>query len=130
MSRDSELESRVAAVGGAMNPFGRFRASNSHMTEAVPGTGDPLLALARTGDHASFEALIGPLVGIGYRLACTMLSDPEEAEDAVQEATFRAWTRFRQFRHDQSRLRAWYLSIVANECRSIRRRRWSFARRL
>lgn len=64
------------------------------------------------------------LTTAGYRLACAMLRDPVAAEDAVQEAALRAWRK-------QSRLRPgsdplpWFLAIVGNECRSVRRRRWS-----
>jgi RNA polymerase sigma-70 factor (ECF subfamily) len=46
------------------------------------------------------------------------------AEDAVQEASVKAWRNLRQLRGDESSLRPWFLSIVANECRMTRRRRW------
>ena len=73
--------------------------------------------------EASFEALIGPLVEPGLRLAYSMLGDREEAEDATQEAVTRAWTRLAQLR-DRSLARPWFLSIVANQCRNVRRTRW------
>lgn len=67
--------------------------------------------------------LLAPLVQPGYRLACAMLHEPQAAEDAVQEATLIAW-RKRDRLQDESRLRAWFLGIVANECRNARRRTW------
>lgn len=53
-----------------------------------------------------------------------MLRDREAAEDTVQEATLKAWHRIGQFRDERGGMRAWYFTIVANECRSLRRGRW------
>ena len=82
-----------------------------------------LLASARAGDATSFERLIGPHIGAGYRLAAAMLNDPAAAEDAVQEATLHAWRAVSRLRPG-SRLRPWFLTIVANQSRSMRRTRW------
>jgi RNA polymerase sigma-70 factor (ECF subfamily) len=46
-----------------------------------------------------FDAIVGPWIEPGYRLAVAMLRDSDQA-------------------------RAWFLSIVANQCRSTMRRRW------
>jgi RNA polymerase sigma-70 factor, ECF subfamily len=83
-----------------------------------------LLDAARQGDNGAFEILLRPLLEPGYRLAGGMLQDPEAAQDAVQEAAFKAWRKLGQLRHG-SEMRAWFLGIVANECRSARRSRWS-----
>ena len=79
-------------------------------------------ALAGDGDQA-FADLVTPLVPAAQRLAFGMLQNRHECEDAVQEATFKAWRAFGRMR-DQSNLRAWFLKIVANECRQRRRSRW------
>jgi RNA polymerase sigma-70 factor, ECF subfamily len=71
----------------------------------------------------AFDDLLGPLVGRGYALAITMLNDRAAAEDAVQEAAIKAWRKLPTVR-DRSALEPWFLSIVANQCRSIRRGRW------
>jgi RNA polymerase sigma-70 factor (ECF subfamily) len=63
------------------------------------------------------------LVGRGYALAVTMLNDRTTAEDAVQEAAIKAWRKLPSLR-DRSAIEAWFLSIVANQCRSVRRARW------
>ena len=83
-----------------------------------------LLEAARQGDAGAFEVLLRPLLEPGYRLAGGMLQDPEAAQDAVQEAAFKAWKHLRQLR-EGSDLRPWFLGIVANECRTVRRSRWS-----
>ncbi|HEX6548893.1 MAG TPA: RNA polymerase sigma factor [Candidatus Dormibacteraeota bacterium] len=65
---------------------------------------------------------------LGYRLAVSMLGGPNDAEDAVQEATIKAWQNIGRLR-DETALRSWFLSIVANQCRSIRRGRcWKVVR--
>jgi RNA polymerase sigma-70 factor (ECF subfamily) len=82
-----------------------------------------LLQEAIAGDAVAFDALIGPLVEPGFRLAASMLGSREEAEDAVQEATIKAWRSLQQLK-DGGVVRSWFLSIVANQCRSVRRGRW------
>jgi RNA polymerase sigma-70 factor (ECF subfamily) len=63
------------------------------------------------------------LVGRGYALAFTMLNDRAAAEDAVQEAAIKAWRKLPSLR-ERSAIEPWFFSIVANECRSVRRGRW------
>jgi len=83
-----------------------------------------LLTSAEAGDANSFAAFIEPLLDPAYRLAAVMLADRPSAEDAVQEASIKAWRKLRQLRGDLTSLRPWFLSIVANECRMARRQRW------
>jgi RNA polymerase sigma-70 factor, ECF subfamily len=89
---------------------------------SVPA-GGTLLERAQAGDETAFRILAEPFVDIGYRLAFAMLRQREAAEDAVQEATLLAWRRLRQLR-DEAGLRTWYLTIVANQCRTQTRGRW------
>src|SRR5215831_8364488 len=82
---------------------------------------------ARVADEtpaaATFEGLLRDCAVPALHLAHGMLGDAHDAEDAVQEAAVRAWSSFGRFRRDSS-FRAWFLSIVANQCRSMRRTRW------
>jgi len=78
---------------------------------------------ATTRDAAAFVALVEPVLPAAYRLAVAMLRSEPEAEDAVQEAMFRAWRHFGRFRSD-SDAKPWLLAIVANECRRQRGNRW------
>ena len=71
----------------------------------------------------AFGDIIGPLISRGYALAVTMLNDRTSAEDAVQEASIQAWRKLPSLR-DQSAIEPWFLSIVANQCRTFRRARW------
>jgi RNA polymerase sigma factor (sigma-70 family) len=83
-------------------------------TEAIEDAGGHRVVL-------DFDTVIGPLIQPGFRLALLMLDNPAEAEDAVQEAAVKAWRNLRTVR---AAVRPWFLAIVANECRSMRRRRW------
>jgi RNA polymerase sigma-70 factor (ECF subfamily) len=94
------------------------------MLAAVMEQRPQLMMSAAAGDADSFAALIEPLLDPAYRLAAVMLADRAAAEDAVQEASIKAWRKLRQLRGDQKSLRPWFLSVVANECRMTRRRRW------
>ena len=52
-----------------------------------------------------------------------MLQDRQLAEDAVQEAAVSAWRKLHQLRTG-ARIEPWFLGIVANQCRTIRRASW------
>jgi RNA polymerase sigma-70 factor (ECF subfamily) len=78
---------------------------------------------AKAGDEVAFERLLRPLIDPAYRFACVMLNDPDEAEDVVQEAAVKAWRKLDQLREGYDP-QPWFLGIVANQCRSLRRTRW------
>jgi RNA polymerase sigma factor (sigma-70 family) len=94
------------------------------MFAAVMEQRPQLMSSAAAGNADSFAILIEPLLDPAYRLAAVMLADRSSAEDAVQEASIKAWRKLRQLRGDLKSLRPWFLSIVANECRMARRQRW------
>jgi RNA polymerase sigma-70 factor (ECF subfamily) len=76
------------------------------------------------GDVAAFALLLDPLWDPAHRLAFSMLREQQSAEDAVQEAALKAWRSVRRLRRDTPTLRPWFLTIVANQCRSMRRSPW------
>lgn len=91
---------------------------------AVLPTSMSLLDAAKHGDDSAFEILLRPLLEPGYRLAGGMLQDHQAAQDVVQEAALKAWRKLGQLR-DGTEMKPWFLGIVANECRSVKRSRWS-----
>lgn len=56
-----------------------------------------------------------------YRTACLILRDPDEAEDAVQDAFLRAW-RFRAAAPRDAGWQPWLYRVVVNACCSRLRR--------
>jgi len=80
------------------------------------------MSRAETGE-LNFDALIGPHLDAGYRTALAILRNPDEAHDAVQESALKAWRKLHQLR-EGSPARPWFLAIVANHCRSERRKHW------
>jgi len=62
-----------------------------------------------------------------YRVACRVVGDPRDAEDALQEAFVSAWRRLDSFRAEAG-FSTWMYRIVVNRClnklRSTRRRSW------
>jgi len=84
--------------------------------------------LAEAHPDAAFAEVVLPLVPAAQRLAYGMLHNAHDCEDAVQDATFKAWRAFGRLR-EGSNTRAWFLTIVANECKQrMRSRWWSIAR--
>jgi RNA polymerase sigma-70 factor (ECF subfamily) len=83
-----------------------------------------LIAAARQGDRASFEALLRPLIDPAYGMAFARVGQREAAEDVVQEAALNAWRAIRTLRPGTTSIRPWFFAIVANEARSLVRAKW------
>jgi RNA polymerase sigma-70 factor (ECF subfamily) len=62
----------------------------------------------------AFEDQVLPHLDAAYNLARWLLRDARAAEDAVQEASLRAWRYLDSLRDGQAR--AWLLGIVRNTC--------------
>jgi RNA polymerase sigma-70 factor, ECF subfamily len=81
-----------------------------------------LLAAARRGEEAAFQALIEPHRGELYAHCYRMLGSFHDAEDALQDALLRAWRGLAAF-EGRSSLRSWLYRIATNVClKAIARR--------
>lgn len=81
-----------------------------------------LVPLAAAGDKAAFTRLVETFHADMARLAYFVCGGNRElAEDAVQSAWAIAWSRLGSLR-DPGRIRAWLLSVTANEARQLLRR--------
>lgn len=72
-------------------------------------------------DPRDFEALAMAWLPALYRLACGILRNQADAEDAVQQALEKAWEHRAGTRRET--FRPWLTRIVINECRNIQRHR-------
>jgi RNA polymerase sigma-70 factor (ECF subfamily) len=71
---------------------------------------------------ADIEALVYTHYDAVFRLALSILSDADEAEDAVQETFIAADRALAQYR-GQSSLKTWLFAIAINQCRQMLRKR-------
>lgn len=87
------------------------------IAEDVRGT----VASAAAGDVASLARIVDRHHRDMARVCAVITGDPDTAEEAVQAAWPIAWRRLGSLR-DPERLRAWLVSIAANEARQLLRR--------
>ena len=82
-----------------------------------------LVSLAAAGDDVAFTRIVAAFHADMAKVAYVVCGgDRDLAEDAVQSAWTIAWSRLRTLR-DPCRVRAWLLSVTANEARQLLRQR-------
>lgn len=81
-----------------------------------------LLELCKAGDALSIEKMIEEYQKDVYRLALSILDDPDEAEDGTQETFIAALRALNSF-HGDSSFKTWLFSIAINICRTRLQRR-------
>ena len=80
---------------------------------------DPILVKrAKDGDRKALAALCERHAPRVERLAAHLLSDPEDARDAAQDALAKVCVRIRQFR-GESQFTTWLHRLVVNTCRDV-----------
>lgn len=81
-----------------------------------------LVVRAAAGDRAAFGVLVERYAGVARRVARAVLGNPEDADDAAQDAMLSALVKLGQY--DPRRpFGPWLLRIVANAATDRRRRR-------
>lgn len=83
---------------------------------------DELLKHTSASDPRVTEAIVQLYRLPIYRLALSILDNPDEAEDAVQDTLIRAVDHLHQYRVG-THFRAWIFTIALNTCRGVLRRR-------
>ncbi|MGH7310915.1 MAG: RNA polymerase sigma factor, partial [Candidatus Rokuibacteriota bacterium] len=74
-------------------------------------------------DEAAFDVLVSRYQQRAWRLAWSILRDPEEARDISQEAFVRLYQTAGSFA-GRARFSTWFYRILVNLCLDQRRRRW------
>jgi RNA polymerase sigma-70 factor (ECF subfamily) len=101
--------------------------NESRKTPAAPAKFDaagdrPLVRAAQRGDRAAFRALVEKYQRKVYQLAVSMLKDPDEAMDIVQETFVRVHRYLPSFKGDSSFF-TWTYRIAANLCLDASRKK-------
>ena len=76
-----------------------------------------VIGRVRAGEREAFALLVERYRARCVRLARRLLADPDEADDAVQDAFIRAYRSLDRY-EERERFGAWLLCIVANRCHS------------
>jgi len=108
---------------GIFHPYGARTARIVRVLSVVArslarDTGE--VAQPSSAGEGSFDEIVLPHLDVAYRLARWLLRNDHDAEDAVQEASLRAFRYFRTFSGGNGR--AWFLKIVRNTCHGWRAR--------
>jgi RNA polymerase sigma-70 factor, ECF subfamily len=83
---------------------------------------EELILWSARGDTRAFDAIVARHGAFALRVARRLISDHSLAQDVVQEAMIRAWTRSKHFNAERARLTTWLYRIVVNLCIDYRRR--------
>jgi RNA polymerase sigma-70 factor, ECF subfamily len=89
--------------------------------EGRPLDDSNLVDRAQRGDVNAYEQLVERYANVALRTAWVIAGSQADAEDAAQEAFFKAYRALGRFRPG-GEFRPWLLQIVANEARNLRRR--------
>jgi RNA polymerase sigma-70 factor, ECF subfamily len=112
-ARSYLILSRATASGKpAMNKLRSY----SHADDAE------LITRSASGDRRAFDEIVVRHGPFALRLALRLIPDRLAAEDAVQEAMVRAWSRAGDFDPRRGRFTTWLYRIVVNFCIDQRRR--------
>ncbi len=88
--------------------------------DADAGWQAALLAQAKAGDDAAFEALVRLHQDRAFAVALRMTGNPLDAQDVVQDALLQAWRSLGGFRGEAG-FGTWLVRIVINRCHNLRR---------
>lgn len=133
MASDTQATAFVTEAGGFIGPERASCGSDSTSLMVGPVLPDYLQSsavrsvsngLRRTvtapASGESFAEVVLPHLRAAHRLARSLMGNEHDAEDAVQEASLRAFRYFRTFTGGNGR--AWFLRIVRNICSGWRGR--------
>lgn len=74
-----------------------------------------LVAAAKLGDGEAFAELIRRSRSMCLKAARSVLRDPDDVEDQIQNALINAWQKLGSYRQD-SKFSTWLTRIVINQC--------------
>ncbi|MCL2811422.1 MAG: sigma-70 family RNA polymerase sigma factor [Clostridia bacterium] len=88
---------------------------------------DIILAKARQGDADAFEQLVTPYERKLYAVCLRLMSSPQDAQDALQDAMLRLWRGLQDF-DERARFATWAYRVATNACLdALRKQKKRFA---
>lgn len=101
---------------------GNAIAHNIHRAESTPTTIDEIVLAAKAGSTEAFAKLHDVYSRRLYKTILTITKNPEDAEDALQDALLRAYLGFRTF-EGRSQVYSWLTRIAINSALMVLRRK-------
>jgi RNA polymerase sigma-70 factor (ECF subfamily) len=86
-----------------------------------------LISRCREGDALAVEALVRTYQPYVYRLAVSILDDPDDADEATQDVLVTTLSKLDSYR-GQARFTTWLYTVTLNTCRGRLRKRRARAR--
>jgi RNA polymerase sigma-70 factor (ECF subfamily) len=102
-----------------------FRKMQEQATRHDNFDAEAIMLSVASGDSQALEILYNRYGRVVYGLALKILADPEHAEEVVQEAFWRVWTRSATFQARSGQFTPWLFGITRNLCIDELRRRQS-----
>ena len=96
--------------------------ARSRVGRMVEDTDETLMARTAQGDAAAFHSLMQRHVQRSMRLAQRVSGNGADAEEVVQEAFLRLWTKADTWQESRGRFTTWFFRIVMNLCLDRKRR--------
>ncbi|RBP53284.1 RNA polymerase sigma factor [Arenicella xantha] len=82
----------------------------------------PLVDLIKAGNHAAFAELVNRHTDAFFALAFRSLQNAHDAEDVVQNAFIKFWTRPSMWDPRQAKFTTWFYRVILNACHDLQRR--------
>lgn len=94
----------------------------------LPEVEKELLRKCQAGDARFYEPIVRAYEPSGLRIALAMMGNPEDAQEALQDAFVKAWRTLDRFDLNRS-FAPWFFRILRNQCRDALRSRKARFRR-
>lgn len=108
----------IATIFGNGHLFPEYPPVAARMSDPVPAHDSPEATLLRSvarGDAQAFDQLYTRWSPMLYGLACKILEDPKEAEDALQEGFLHIWHKAGTYDSQRSSPTTWAYMIFRNK---------------
>jgi len=117
---ETSLRSTASLARSAKAPQAREAGSQPAVSPGTPAF-DVLLKKAQAGDHQAFAALVAEARPRALAVALKVLRNPDDAEDAVQDAFLKVWRYLSRF-EGRASFSTWIHRIVMNASLDLVRR--------